>query len=94
MKSRPEPSPAPVTYTGLCRPEAILVNLNEFLSGLGPLGVASAGVDDGLGAGVESDGVGVLAPGDDCEVGLEPLHPVRNTVARQTADSQRTLQEV
>ena len=86
MKSRPEPSPAPVTYTGLCRPEAILVNLNEFLSGLGPLGVASAGV--------ESDGVGLFAPGADCEVELEPLHPVRTTVARQTAESQRTLQEV
>ena len=48
--SRPELSAAPVTYNGFWSPDAILVNLNDALSGLGPLGVASGGVEDGAGA--------------------------------------------
>lgn len=70
------------------------MNLNELLSGLGPLGVANAGVEDGVGAGVEIDGVGLSATVDDLEVAPEPLHPVMTNGARQTAASLRTLQEV
>jgi hypothetical protein len=93
MKSRPEPSPAPVTYTGLCNPEEISVSLNELLSGTGPLGVASAGLDAGVGAGVEIDGVGLLAGGA-FEVVTGPLHPAITNPARQITETRRTLRQV
>jgi len=68
--------------------------LNEVLSGLGPLGVGSAGVEDGVGAGAEADGVGLAATCGDWEVAPVPLHAVSTNAARQIADSLRTLREV
>src|SRR6476646_4933318 len=81
MKSLPEPSPAPVTYTGLWSPEATLVNLNELLSGIGPLGVANAGVEDGVDVALATVGVGLTGPGDDWAVVPAPLHPLRTNIA-------------
>ena len=70
------------------------MNLNAFLSGAGPLGVGSGGVDEGVGAGVVTVGVGLAGAGDDWAVPPAPVHPLRINVARQTADSPRTLREV
>jgi hypothetical protein len=92
MNSRPEPSAAPVTYTGFWRPAVILVNLKELLSGLGPLGVASDGVEGGVGAGVEAVGVGLA--GEACEVPPEALQAEMTHATRSTADSLRTLRQV
>jgi hypothetical protein len=78
---------------GLCSPEAILVSLNELLSGAGPLGVASVGDADGVGAGAVTVVVG-LAGGEDDWAVPPPVHPLRINVARQAAGSPRTLREV
>jgi hypothetical protein len=82
-----------VTNTGFWRPDAIRVNLKELLSGLGPLGVASGGVEDGVDAGVEAVGVG-LAAGEACEVPPEALQAEITHATRSTADSLRTLRQV
>jgi hypothetical protein len=70
------------------------VNLNELLSGVGPLGVGSVGVADGVGADVATVGVGLAGAGDDWAVPPPPVHPLRINVARQAAGSPRTLREV
>src|SRR5437773_1401640 len=91
MKSRPEPSPAPVTYTGLCSPLATFVSLNDRLSALGPLGVASTGEGEVCAI----VGVGEEEPeGEDCEVGLEPTQPARADAPISIRASLRTLREV
>jgi hypothetical protein len=82
-----------VTNTGFWRPAAILVNLKELLSGLGPLGVASDGVEVGVGAGVEAVGVW-LAAGEACEVPPDALHAEITHATKSTADSLRTLRQV
>ena len=70
------------------------MNLNELLLGLGPLGVASAGCEDGVDNGVGVVGVGLAADGEACEVLPGILHPVINKVAKQIIASLRTLREV
>jgi hypothetical protein len=70
------------------------VNLNELLLGLGPLGVARAGVEDGVGNGVEIVGAGFAADGEAREVLPGLLHPVISKVAKQISASLRTLREV
>lgn len=71
------------------------MNLNELLLGLGPLGVVSAGFEDGVDNGVGVVGVGLVADGEACEVLPGLLHPVIiNKVAKQISASLRTLREV
>jgi hypothetical protein len=66
------------------------VNLKELLSGLGPLGVASAGVDEGFGDGADSIGVGLVAPGETPDVPFEPPHAVSIQTTRHAAHVLRT----
>jgi hypothetical protein len=90
MKTRPEPSPAPVAYTGLLRPAAILVSLNEVLSGLGPVGVASTGPGVGDGTVV----VGLASVGVDCAVPPELEQLLIAMAAANIAAMWRMLREV
>jgi hypothetical protein len=94
MNTRPEPSPAPVAYTGLLRPAAIRVSLNEVLSGLGPLGVASTGPGVGDEVGDGTVAVGLAALGLACAVPPEPEQPVIAITAANIAAMWRILQEV
>jgi hypothetical protein len=70
------------------------VNLNELVLGLGPLGVASAGVEDGVDNGVAIVGVGLAADGEACDVLPGPLHPAITKAAKQISASLRTLRKV
>ena len=74
---------------------ATLVNLNELLSALGPLGVASGRVEVGVGSGAEGVSVGVSAGvGVTCDVGLEPAQAPITNAAASSAASERMVPEV
>ena len=69
------------------------MNLKAFLLGLGPLGVASSGVEDAVGAAAEMVGGG-LAAGEVCVATPEPPQPETAHARRHTADNLRTLRQV
>ena len=80
MKSRPDPSPAPVTKTGLFRPDATRVSLNDPAFTVAADGDARGG--DGLGV---ADWIALgLAEGDVLDVGVCALPCAQPAVRTST----------